>query len=339
MFYIFTSVDVEGVHGDNAPYQMIDGKMNGYSELWGISKLFSIFKKFNIPATFFVDIYENSFWGNDYMRQVCLDVKESGFDLQLHTHPGWRIDKRDNLFIQELKKNKSFLHYNKDFMAKLSLEDQIKVLSYGKQKIFDWVGEYPISHRSGGYSIDQNTLIALKKENFLVDSSMNFVSSNSRYCNTINSINHIHDILELPVTVLSYNYKILNSYNIYSKMLHTDIVTMSCDDLIKYIDQSIENGNNYLSLFMHSYSLLKYNYRWKKFRPNYNVYNNLFNFINKMNLREDITFVDTSIMYNLFKNNVPITNNKDFTPALKNNQKIISLGLKKISHKIQNLFL
>ena len=42
------------------------------------------------PATFFVDVYEYTFWGVERMRDLCRRLQDRGFDVQLHTHPGWR---------------------------------------------------------------------------------------------------------------------------------------------------------------------------------------------------------------------------------------------------------
>lgn len=338
MFYIFTSIDVEGVHGPNAPFEMIDGNINGYSDNWGVFKLIEIFKHFCVPATFFVDIYEKSFWGEDYMRNLCNKIKYSDFDLQLHTHPGWRIDKRDTKSIQILKKNNSFLHYTKDFMSKLSFDEQCSILRYGRNKIFEWIGEYPLAHRSGGYSINKNTYKALQKEGFKIDSSMNAANSNTKYLLTNNAITISDDIIQLPVTTLNYKFDLINR-SIYSKRLHTDIVSMSCEELVHYVDSSIKKGLNFLNLFMHSYSLLNYSYRWNKFSPSFDVYNNLNKFLKIMSERDDVAFVDCKDIAKIYNTNAYNLISKEHIPDFTNNKKIIKLAIKKLYHKTIDLFL
>ena len=160
MITILPTIDVEGVHGSSPFEQMVLGEI-GTEETWGVYRLANIFKRWRISATFFVDCFEHVFWGETPIEEVCVNLVELGQDVQLHTHPSWRDDSRDSLELRSLKQRKGFLPQTKDFMAKLSKDEQVQVLQHGVDLLKRWTGKKPIAHRSGGYSINQNTIEAL----------------------------------------------------------------------------------------------------------------------------------------------------------------------------------
>ena len=61
MFYIIPTIDVEGVHGQTPFEQMILGRVS--DKEWGIKLLAEIFNKYDVQATFFVDVFEYTLWG------------------------------------------------------------------------------------------------------------------------------------------------------------------------------------------------------------------------------------------------------------------------------------
>ena len=73
------------------------------------------------------------------------------------------------------------IHYgaDKDLMTKLSLDEQTNVLEHGMEMLYKWTGVYPIAHRSGGYSVNKDTLRALKSVGIPIDSSMYYGHPNS----------------------------------------------------------------------------------------------------------------------------------------------------------------
>lgn len=258
---IAPTIDVEGVHGDQPFDQMILGEI-GDRETWGAMRLARIFKRFDISATFFVDCYESSLWGEARMERVCHELLDLGQDVQLHTHPGWRDDPRDADWLRRHKRKNSFLSSERDFMAKLSLADQTAVLQAGIEMFERWIGRRPIAHRSGGYSINADTVRALGKTGIAVDSSMNASHPNSQLVWSSNSVVKKDGVLEFPVTILKYSYGLPvagRHQTVAGKLMKTDINACSAADLQAYVDQGEKAGLKMLNLFMHSYSLLNCN--------------------------------------------------------------------------------
>ena len=105
MITVIPTVDVEGVHGKNPFEQMILGHI-GEKDSWGVFRLAKIFNEFGVRATFFVDVYEYTLWGELPIARICEQLVGMGQDVQLHTHPSWCEDHRDFKSLRELKKEK-----------------------------------------------------------------------------------------------------------------------------------------------------------------------------------------------------------------------------------------
>jgi hypothetical protein len=264
---IIPTIDVEGTHGNRPFEQLILGQV-GTNEEWGVRKIAKILHKYDADGTFFVDVYEHTLWGMEPWEQVCVALAKQGQDVQLHTHPGWRDDPRDFDWIRELKRTKSFLGPEKDFMAKLSLKEQIDVLQYGSDLLYKWLGVRPIAHRSGGYSIDENTILALCQTGFKVDSSQNRAHPNSKLYWTFNAVTVKNGILQIPLTIydrcfLSVGPRLRGTF----RRLKTSVRFSKDSELVGFCKIALEVGLPVMNLFMHSYSLLKMDKYFKKNEP------------------------------------------------------------------------
>src|SRR5690606_38481699 len=205
---------------------------------WGVYRQAEIFSRHGCSATFFVDVYEYTMWGVEPVREVCLRLLDVGQDVQLHTHPGWRDDPRDPDWLRKIRREKSYLGPDHDFMAKLSLEEQVDVLEHGAELLTTWTGQVPIAHRSGGYSIDGNTVAALSRVGIPVDSSMQFGHPHSRETWSRNAIVERHGVVELPVTVGLYTVSIPSPRGripLYRKLKKTDLDLYDFSDFTAYV--------------------------------------------------------------------------------------------------------
>lgn len=265
---IIPTVDVEGSHGDHPFEQLVLGEV-GTSEAWGVSKIATVLRKYDSAGTFFVDVYEHTFWGMAPWERVCVGLAEQGQDVQLHTHPGWRDDPRDFDWIRELKRTRSFLSPEKDLMAKLSLREQVDVLQHGSDLLYRWLGVRPIAHRSGGYSVDENTILALQEVGFKVDSSQNRAHPNSKLYWTFNALGMENDILQIPLTVydrcfLPLGPRLRGTF----RCLKTSVRFSMDSELVGFCKIALKVGLPVMNLFMHSYSLLKMDKYFTRIEPN-----------------------------------------------------------------------
>lgn len=261
------TVDVEGVHGSRPFDQMVLGKVENSSGDWGVLKQARLFNHYGVQATFFVDVYEYSLWGEPPIEKVCTDLLDLGQDVQLHTHPAWRDDRRDSRELRDLKARRRFYPQQQDFMAKLEYSDQVEVLDRGIELLYKWTGTRPVAHRSGGYSINSDTIRALAAVGIRADSSMNCSHPNSEILWSRNQIIDKNGILEFPVTVFhqAVQFPLCSiSRRLTSRLTKTDLDVCTLTELERYAQAALDSGISLLNLFMHSYSLLTFDRRFRK---------------------------------------------------------------------------
>ena len=108
MLSLLFTIDAEGVHGNRPFEQFMLGEV-GESEPWGIELQAKIFNSYGVQATFFLDVYEHSFYGEDVMEQVVETLLKYNQDVQLHTHPGWFEDPRDFEHVTTMRRENHVL--------------------------------------------------------------------------------------------------------------------------------------------------------------------------------------------------------------------------------------
>ena len=271
MVYVIPTIDVEAAHGVNPVDDMIWGK-KGY----GIKKIVQILKDYGLTATFFVDVYEKSYWG-DKMREVVNFLLSSEQDVELHTHPAWKEDKRDfwNKDLVELKRNQAMFDPDRPWMHMYSFEEQSKIIKIGKEILRNYGVADVVAHRSGGYSINVDTLKALAINDIPIDMSIfpghpntkiNFGENN----NVFSIDTKYGEIIEIPVTHVDAIYEFMGFR--LKRIMKTDLDWVSLNTLVSvlktFLEYAINEGIDIVYvLFMHSYSLLNMNYKMRRFAP------------------------------------------------------------------------
>lgn len=334
MLTIIPTVDTEGVHGSKPFNQMVLGEIDGHKETWGVYKLADIFSCHKVSATFFIDVYEKSFWGEESLKNLCKTLSDKKFDIQLHTHPGWRDDPHDFDWVREMKSNKSYLSQSKDFMAKLSVSEQTAILLEGARMIEEWTGIRPVAHRSGGYSINKDTLIALNKAGIRVDSSMHWGHYHTEVAWSRNQVLDCEGVLELPVTLIDYVFSLPLLGVIYRKSMKTDLDTCSLEELISYVHQAKSSGIKIMNLFMHSYSLLEFDADYKSFRPQKSDEIKLNAFLDAVNKLEDVRVMDCATVLKRYSEMPHEFLGPDFVPEVSVNSKITKLAIQKLINSV-----
>lgn len=252
--FIFASIDVEAAHGRNPFDQMILGRTDD-GQHWGVFQIAEILEKFGGTGTFFVDVYEDVLWGKTRMKKLCQDLVARGHDVQLHTHPSWRHDPRDSDALNDLKAKQCRFPPEKDLMAKLTLDEQTAMIAEGKALLEEWTDCEVIAHRSGGYSVNEDTITALERNDIYIDSSMNGSHANSKVNWSKNLPVGKGEMVELPVTY----YRLLASHavpRLFQRLMKTDIDSTPLWMLKDLTNQFEARGIGILHLFMHSFTLL-----------------------------------------------------------------------------------
>jgi len=191
----------------------------------GLEEIVKILNHYNLQATFFVNVYEYKLWGKREIQRIIRFLYENKQDIQLHTHPIWIDSKR------------------REFMFEYNLEEQKRIIDFGKKFIEDSVGRKVNAHRAGGYGLDENTLIACAENGIEIDSSVFFGHRNCKFIASESEIKKIFGIIEIPIQRLVIN----------GRETKLDIDWMSIDEILSF---QKENSDKSSHLMMHSYSLL-----------------------------------------------------------------------------------
>jgi hypothetical protein len=265
------TIDAEGVHGNRPFEQFMLGEV-GESEPWGIELQAKIFNLYGVQATFFLDVYEHSFYGEDVMKHVVETLLKYNQDVQLHTHPGWFEDPRDFDHVTRMRREKSCFDYKRPWMWCYSLNEQIEILEHGIDCLKRWGAGMPVAHRAGAYGLNKDTITALKKVGIPIDSSMFWGHTNCKEIWGKNQVIKKNDVMEIPVTGYFRDESLtigpikINRYK--GRFVKTDIDSCSLKELIWFSDQILLNKKAIMNYFMHSYSLLSFDERFKKIKKN-----------------------------------------------------------------------
>lgn len=267
------TIDAEATHGEDPLKQMMWGHLPGESRQFGISLICDLCEKHGLRATFFLDVYEYSFYGQDAMRGVASYLVKRGHDVQLHTHPAWSPeDPRDSAYIQRMKRDNSCFDPERPWMYQYDLAEQTEIIRHGKELLEEWTGKPVVAHRSGGYGFNRDTLVALGRNEISVDSSMFPGHPNCQYAPAENVGGMYEGILEIPITFLTVDYYfdflLFEKYRM-TRRSKTDIDNHPIEFLKYFVSAGKEQGQPGITLFMHSYSFLKFDRRFSRFSPDH----------------------------------------------------------------------
>ena len=316
MLYIVPSIDVEAAHGDKPFEQMILGEINNKEE-FGVFKIAKILSKYLSFGTFFIDVYEYKLWGENKFKKLVLDLLSLNQDVQLHTHPSWKWDNRDTNSLNNYKTTNSFLVSEKNLMTKLTLDEQKYVISHGIEKLFEWTSLDVIAHRSGGYSVNQNTIKALSSLGIKIDSSINTTHSNTKVdYEYVNKPSVINNVIEFPITIALAKLSRFPFLNLIKRNVKTDISIINSDLMISWAKQALDNDVRYMSYFMHSYSLLNFDKKFKKFTQNSTAAAELEKFLDWCSLNDRIKVVSYKWLLENKEQLNYCLNGSDFLPKL-----------------------
>ncbi len=266
--YLFITVDAEAVHGCSDPWnEFMWGRLPGIKGEYGVSLIADICEHYGFKVTYFLDVYEHTYYGIDKVKEVAQYLENRGHDVQLHTHPAWYQDPRDNKSIQKMKAERSCFPPTKYWMNLNTLEEQINILKHGKNLLEDWLGKSVLAHRAGAYAINLDTIKALKETGFKLDSSTHFCHPNCHLSLSINQAVYFNDILEIPITgyfleriwdgfIFKYKHPL--------KFVATDVNGSTAEQIIHFADMANSYDVKVINLFMHSYSFVKYNHNFTK---------------------------------------------------------------------------
>ena len=215
------------------------GKITG--EQVGVPLINSIAEEHGAVVNHFVDVYHPCYEKN--FIALCEQILSDGHFVGLHTHPGSRFGRR--------------------YMYEYDEYEQEKILTWGKEWIFRYLGREVKTHRAGGYGADVCTRAALQTTGFTQDSSFFY---RARECRLdypfINKVTCLDSLWEFPVTVYRERRMFLGQERKtqYKKLdFRYGSDTRTIIDVVRRMpDHSI------IVLFLHSFNFLTGYYRKKE---------------------------------------------------------------------------
>lgn len=235
----FRDPSLKPVGNDKRIFGRIKGKE------YGIPLIMDIADEYGIPLTFFVEIFNKYYFGEAETREVCEYILKRGHDVQLHLHPCW-------LNFKEPDPGK--LRY-KDNMSAYSLQQQIDMIAEGKELMEKYTGKSPVAFRAGNFGADSNTLFALAKKGFVMDSSYNrryHKDERIKVEYDLNDVQKINGIHELPVTCFIQRHIFPGG-----RIRPLDINGTGFEEIRYVLNHAINSGMNAVTIVMHSFSFIK----------------------------------------------------------------------------------
>ncbi len=250
---VFITVDTEHSIGGafhNLNLKPVGNQKRIYGKVgnkeYGIPLIMDIADHYNLKVVFFVEVLNKYYFGEEETREVCEYIFKRGHEVQLHLHPN---------YLNFTEQNPANLKY-KDNLFLYSLDEQTRLLKEGRDILQRYGIKNVRAFRAGNYGFNRATLNALKKNNFLFDSSYNyaFLKSTQGFENmVINDAKLIDGIYEFPITNFIQNlpFKL-------KKPKPLDINGVNDEEIILTLDWANKTGLiNHITIILHSFSFLE----------------------------------------------------------------------------------
>lgn len=161
----------------------------------GLGFLLEQFKKYQVPATFFVEALHRYYFKNDPMRPIVRRIQDHGHEIQLHAHPCWSVFEHEDWMarVQQEARQDDFFGRRED--------DSVRLIEQGIDTFRHWELPRPSVFRSGSLQHDDVLYRALARTNIPYSSNVGvaiFDSGDPDYRKY--SGRHVwHGVVECPV--------------------------------------------------------------------------------------------------------------------------------------------
>ena len=227
---------------------------------FGIPLMMDIAETYDIRLTFFVEVLNKYYFGENETKQVCEYIMNRGHDVQLHLHPN---------YLNFTLKNPLERTYS-DIIGTYSLGKQIQLIKEAIENLIQNGVPRPVAFRAGSFGANEETLRALKAVGFLIDSSYNktYVGDTCLLDNKgINDLTCLNEIWEFPITNFVESTKVRPK-----RFRPLDINGVSFQEMKSVLNQAKESGPRNITIIMHSFSFLKpYDVQYNFVKPRWYV--------------------------------------------------------------------
>ena len=132
---------------------------------YALPKTLELLNQHGLRGVFFVEPLFAARFGQQHLDTIVSLIRAAGQDVQLHLHPEWTDEALQPLIPDCATKRQHLSYY--------TLEEQTTLIACGKQML-EAAGSGPITaFRSGSFAANQDTFTALRRNQLLLDSSLN----------------------------------------------------------------------------------------------------------------------------------------------------------------------
>ncbi|MBI3563142.1 MAG: hypothetical protein HY080_15655 [Gammaproteobacteria bacterium] len=168
---------------------------------FGIKLIIDLLNHFNMKGSFFCDSSIKYLTNDDDFAKVVNYIHHRQHDVQLHTHPIYR------LWATKGEAGSFAPAHWSDNICDLPVSLQHTILQEGVELLYKHINKTPIAYRAGNYGANAKTLDLLRQLAIRFDSSYNiWARSHKRYSNQnitdkiYNTPFDVGGVLEVPVT-------------------------------------------------------------------------------------------------------------------------------------------
>jgi hypothetical protein len=210
-------------------------------EITGVSWQMDQLETFGHKGIFFIDPMPSLIYGTGFLSDLSGEIVHRGHDVQLHVHTEWLEFTKESPVEGRIGKN----------IADFSLQDQIALISYGKETLERSAGVKVNAFRAGNFGANSVTLKALKFCGIAYDSSFNLAikstwDDNGALPDSL-SPTLIEGVLEIPVSVMSDPFQLFR---------HAQVNNITAEELIQCMDFYRKQLSYAFVLVSHSFEFL-----------------------------------------------------------------------------------
>lgn len=152
-----------------------------------------------LQGVFFVEPLFSARFGERWLHQIVQMIDVAGQDVQLHLHPEWVAElPPGTLAVANAAARRPFLR-------QYSLEDQARLIDWGRQALERALGRRVQAFRAGNFGVNRDTFVALERLGFGLDSSLNACSEGTEAAllgtSGFRSALRVGQVFSVPVTV------------------------------------------------------------------------------------------------------------------------------------------
>jgi hypothetical protein len=197
-----------------------------------------------LKGVFFLEPLFSARFGLEPLIEIVEIIQTSTQEIQLHLHPEW-VDESGDTLLKGITQKIPYL-------SCCSLQQQIDLISWGKNRLVEAGVTHINAFRAGGYAANSDTLRAVAENNIKFDSSYNPAGSEGIADMSPGQILtqpcFIEGVYEYPVSIMENRKK--------TKKRIMQITACSFSEFIHCLNQAYDKGWDSIIIVSHNFELL-----------------------------------------------------------------------------------